>query len=319
MDEDQIDKIDEDNDQPLAAPEQVDAEDAEEEVAPPAEGEPDFGQDVISADGKLLGKFENVNTLARSYKEIEKLSGRKASEAAEYKKLLEGQGYTFDAGGKPVAPAAPAPAAGYVPDAPEGGLTPGHRVDANGVEYDHLNMPIIPDELWEQAKEEDPENYMVLRAEHMATRAYRQEQYNDRQGQQQTQAMTARQAEARKVAKDTYGLDDAAITRVEAQVHQTLLAAAPAARNNPDAYALIAKAAAADEIPAIHAAYQQQIDQILAGNKEAIAKGRRVVALERGTVNAPAANTAPAGTLSKEQRLMAKTLGVSEADYAKNL
>ena len=83
--------------------------------------------------------------------------------------------------------------------------------------------------------------------------------------------------------------------------------------------ALIAKAAAADEIPAIHAAYQQQIDQILAGNKEAIAKGRRVVALERGTVNAPAPTTAPAGLLSREQRLMAKTLGVSEADYAKNL
>ena len=308
----------------LDAPEEAEAAEEPELGDDPAEGEPDLGQGLVSGDGKLLGKFNTVNDLARSYKEAEKSFGRKSGEAAEYRKLLETQGFTFGEDGKAVGPQAAAPASEAAAPAQEQlpGMTPGHRVE-NGIEYDHLNMPVISETDWADLREEDPEEYMRLRVSQDALRMVRQDQYNAMQGQQQAQALAARQAEVRTLAKTTYGFDDAVVLEIEQEAQKALMQASPAARNNPDAYAMLVKAMAADKIPALVAAHRAEITAILAGNKEAIARGQKVVALEKGSVNAPAA--AVAGKLSslaglnKEQRMMAKTLGVSEEDYAKNI
>ena len=78
---------------------------------------------------------------------------------------------------------------------------------------------------------------------------------------------------------------------------------------------MAARAIAADKMPAI---YQRQLQEIMAGNKDAIAKAQRVVAMEKGSISAPISAPAPGYGLSDAEKQMAKDFGITEKDYAAN-
>ena len=290
---------------------------AEETAEEPVELE--FGEGLMDAEnGKLLGKFNDIPALARSYKELESYSGRTSAQSADYKKALEAQGYTFDADGKPVAPAAPIAEPAFMQE-PANQQMPSQQVPdqqaPGSVPLDYLGMPVVPDSEWQELAEEDPEEYNRLRNQYDTLRIIRQENFNVEQGQRQNQALIQTKQNVRTLAKERYYLDDTAITEIEAEVQQVLANVHPSVRNSPQAYEMAARAIAADKMPAI---YQRQLQEIMAGNKDAIAKAQRVVAMEKGSISAPASVPAPGYGLSDAEKQMAKDFGVTEKDYAAN-
>ena len=301
----------------------VDAELIAEEPAadkkPDFDEEPDFGEGLLDPEnGKLLGKFNDANALARSYKDLESHAGRTSTQAADYKKTLEGQGYTFDEAGRAIAPQAATPQAVapvFTPDpAPDPALPNGQQL-IGGVLHDHLGMPVIPQEEWDALEEDDPESFGRLQRQQDTLRIVLQREFDVRQEVQQRGALDAAVQNVRRVAKEQFFLDDDNIVKLEASANELLQHVAPSVRSTPQAYEMAMRAVASDMLPVI---YQQQLRDVIAGNKDAVAKAQRVVALEKGTQNAPAAKPASSFGLSADEKAMAKDLGVSEKDYAAN-
>lgn len=290
---------------------------------PPAEeGEDD--EPLIGKDGKILGKFKTVPALAKSYKEATSQMSRKATEAAEYRKLLEMNGFTFDADNKPVAPAAKpaeAPAPAVPVAAPDPNAEPPGFTDANGVEYDFLGMPVVSDDDWDELEESDPREYQRVRTQYDATRAVRREQWRQQQAQeqqktQQAQFETAKQT-IRKSAETDLGLEPELIDLIEAERDKLLLHVAPEYRNNPVALGYATDRAAAMVMPGY---YKARMGQAVTGTAEAAQRAQKVVRTERGSSAAPPAPPpAKASGLTNEQKRFARELGVTEEQYAANL
>lgn len=300
---------------------EADAEPIAEELEAPAEQAPvdeelDFGEGLLDPEnGKLLGKFNDANALARSYKDLESHAGRTSSQAADYKKALEAQGYTFDEAGKAVAPQAAAVAPVFAPDPPQDPALPNGQQIIGGVLHDHLGMPVIPQEEWDALEEDDPDAFGRLQRQQDTLRIVLQREFDVRQEVQQKGALDAAVQNVRRVAKEQFFLDDDNIVKLEASANELLKHVAPSVRSTPQAYEMAMRAVASDMLPAI---YQQQLRDVIAGNKDAVAKAQRVVALEKGTQNAPAAKTVSSFGLTADEKAMAKDLGVSEKDYAAN-
>lgn len=280
--------------------------------------------DLYDAEGRILGKFSTPEELAKGYKNLERLTGRKSVEARELRLAMQAAGFTFDADGKPIPPQGKAdPAAPQetqlAPSLPPGWSlsAEGQRVSPEGVTYDELGIPVVSDDEWNALYDENPREYDRLRIAHELARQQAQQQRAAQQAQEVSARQQAERAEIVKAASAKLPAD--LVTKIMAEADKALPMVAPEARSKPGVVNLLSRAAAYEPLVAHIEELRTLLAEATSGNVQAQTKARKVIAFEsNGNAAAAPKPKAAAHGLTAEEMKMAKDFGLTYEDYAAN-